>query len=81
MGMMREKFEIIVDILKILKGSEATKTNIVYKANLNFKRAGNYLDMMMKMGLIEKQTNKYNITETGNEYFKVMNEVNSIITD
>ncbi|MCD4820588.1 MAG: winged helix-turn-helix domain-containing protein [Methanococcoides sp.] len=81
MGTMREKLEIIVDILKVLKGSEVTKTSIVYKANLNFKRANHYLDMMMQMGLIEKSTNKYNITETGNEYFKVMNEVNSIIID
>jgi len=78
---MREKLEIIVDILKVLKRSEVTKTSIVYKANLNFKRADHYLDIMMRMGLIEKPSNKYNITETGNEYLKVMNEVNSIIID
>ncbi|MCD4806683.1 MAG: winged helix-turn-helix domain-containing protein [Methanococcoides sp.] len=81
MGKMREKLEIIVDILKVLKGSEVTKTSIVYSANLNFKRADHYIDRMMRMGLIERSSNKYNITETGNEYLKMMNELNSIIID
>ncbi|MCD4821160.1 MAG: winged helix-turn-helix domain-containing protein [Methanococcoides sp.] len=77
----RDKLEIMVDILKVLKGSEVTKTAIVYNANLNFKRADQYLDMMMQINLVEKPSNKYNITETGNKYLKMMNEVNSIIVD
>ncbi|MDA0525362.1 winged helix-turn-helix domain-containing protein [Methanococcoides alaskense] len=77
----RDKLEIMVDILKVLKGSEVTKTAIVYNANLNFKRADQYLDMMMQINLVEKPSDKYNITETGNNYLKMMNEVNSIIVD
>ncbi|NPE29864.1 transcriptional regulator [Methanococcoides sp. SA1] len=81
MGKMREKLEIIVDILKVLKESEVTKTGIVYSANLNFKRADHYIDIMIRMGLIERSSNKYNITETGNEHLKMLNELNSIIID
>lgn len=71
----------MVDILKVLKESEVTKTRVVYSANLNFKRANQYLDSMIQMGLVEKPSNKYNITETGNNYLKMMSKVNSIIVD
>lgn len=80
-GTRRDKLEIMVDILKVLKESEVTKTRVVYSANLNFKRADQYLDAMMQMGLVEKPSNKYIITETGNNYLKMMSKVNSIIVN
>ena len=81
MSTKRDKLEIMVDILKVLKGSEVTKTKVVYSANLNFKRADQYLDAMMRMKLVQKPSNKYIITETGNDYLKMMSEVNSIIVN
>lgn len=50
--MRRDKLKIILDILDICNSS-ANKTKIVYRANLNFKMANLYLDIMTKEGLLE----------------------------
>ena len=61
--MKRDKLEIIQSILLICKNG-AKKTEIVYKANLNFKNAEvnlNWLidrEMLMKEGKIFKMTSK-----------------------
>ena len=48
----RGRLEIIADILSVAM-KEAKKTEIVYRANLNFKRAGKYLLYLEEKGLIE----------------------------
>ncbi|NPV62207.1 MAG: DNA-binding protein [Methanotrichaceae archaeon] len=50
--MRRDKLKIILDILDICNSS-ANKTKIVYRANLNFKMANLYLEIMTKEGLLE----------------------------
>lgn len=75
----RGKVEIVIDILRVLQNSEATKTAIVYSANLNFSRADHYLDLMIESGLIQKSAERYSITERGNSYFKKMSEMNSLL--
>jgi predicted transcriptional regulator len=58
---------LITDILGIaLKG--ATKTEIVYKANLNFKQVEKFLDFLIKKGLLSVSSNKrkrYQTTDKG----------------
>ncbi len=62
--MRRSRLDIIVDVLEAGKEG-ANKTGIVYKANLNFKIAGEYLDLLQEHGLIENRLNKYITTVDG----------------
>lgn len=47
----RSEVEIICDVLEICLDG-ATKTGIVYRANLNFTRLDKYLSMLLGMGYI-----------------------------
>lgn len=65
----RSKFEILADILRSTSGRGATKTQIVYKANLNFKLATNYINYLLKKGylveVIENNRKVYRTTKRG----------------
>ncbi|MCD6210352.1 MAG: winged helix-turn-helix domain-containing protein [Methanophagales archaeon] len=65
----RGGFEIIVDILNVAMEG-AKKTEIVYKANLNFKRASNYLSYLEERQLIENMGDGYRTTEKGKEFLR-----------
>jgi predicted transcriptional regulator len=52
--MRRDKLKIILDILDICING-ANKTRIVYQANLNFKMANIYLEIMTNEGLLSYQ--------------------------
>lgn len=60
----RSKFDIVIAILDVVSGG-ATKTKIVYKANLNFNLATKYLDLLLKKGLVIADGSSYVITEEG----------------
>ena len=65
----RGKLEIIADILSVtLKG--AKKTEIVYKANINFTRIEKYLPYLAEKGLLEHAHGEYRITEKGKEFLR-----------
>ena len=49
----RDKLGIISEILEIAKGG-TLKTQIMYKANLSFAQLNEYIDYMLKTGLLEK---------------------------
>ncbi len=63
----RGGFEIIVDILSAAIDG-AKKTEIVYKANLNFNRASNYIAYLDEKQLIENTGKGYRTTEKGKEF-------------
>jgi predicted transcriptional regulator len=65
----RSRLEIIADILLVAREG-AKKTEIVYKANLNFKRVGKYLPYLVKKGLIENISSDYKTTKRGNEFLR-----------
>lgn len=79
-NMRRGKIEIIVDILNVVKRSRVTKTAIVYNANLNLNRADQYISMMMDLGLVEKDSNKYSITALGSEYLYKLNDMDLLLS-
>jgi len=60
----RHRLEVIACILReALNG--ATKTRLVYRANLNFKILSKYLDFLISRGLIEhKRTGTLNYYQT-----------------
>ena len=64
--MKRGRFEIIGSILLICKNG-AKKTEIVYKANLNFKNAEVYLKWLNDREMIMKEGRIFNITSKGAE--------------
>ncbi len=65
--MRRSRLDIIIDVLEAGK-EETNKTNIVYKTNLNFKLAKEYLDLLQTRGLIENRLNKYITTKDGKSF-------------
>ncbi len=67
--MRRGRIEIIMEVLEIAK-TGVSKTNIVYKANLNLKLADKYLDLLQKDGMLENRLDKYIITEKGKMFLK-----------
>ena len=75
--------EVIADILtEALNG--ASKTKIMYRANLNFSRVNRYLSELLKRGLIVKENNPnteagyYRTTEKGKDLLKVLKKAEEL---
>ena len=64
--MKRDKLEIIRSIFLICEDG-AKKTEIVYKANLNFKNAEGYLKWLIDREMILKEGKFFKITSKGSE--------------
>ena len=82
--MKRGKHEIVSQILNICKDG-ASKTRIVYQANLNFRTVNPYLDLLVKNDLISSKQNTtivYETTDKGldllDSYERVQNQINDI---
>ena len=55
--MRRSKLEMYIDILKVLAQRGPLKlTHVMYKANVNCKVLKEYLEFLIKQGLIEERT-------------------------
>ena len=70
----RCKFDIIVAILDVVS-SGATKTKIVYDANLNFNLATKYLDLLQKKKFVRINSNVYEVTKEGKTFLKKAKEL------
>ena len=70
----RSKFDIVIAILDVVSGG-ATKTNIVYKASLNFNLATKYLDLLLERGFIRIDGKVYEITEEGKRFAEKAKEL------
>ena len=61
----------MTEILEIVSHEGATKTSIVYKANLNFTLVQRYLDHLMGKGMIDQSNGEgmsaYKLTPKGRE--------------
>ncbi len=75
----RCKFDIIVAILDAVSDG-ATKTEIVYTANLNTKLADKHLKFLQDYGLVGQQGGVYKITKKGQEYLKKAMELHIWLT-
>jgi predicted transcriptional regulator len=74
----RDKLEIIKAILSICRKDDATKTRIVYRANLNFKTAGIYLDWLINKGLVDKNENHFKLTTRGTELLSNLQDISPL---
>ena len=70
-------------ILSICKEG-ANKTRVVYQANLNFKTANSFLELLIKNDLLEVKRRRYLTYETtkkGESLLASINEVNDLLYD
>ena len=88
--MKRSKLEMYVDILQVLAQRGPLKvTHIMYKANVNFSVLKEYLDFLLKQGLVEERTIRkqrivYAVTQRGItvlKYFKELKQVLPIVEE
>ena len=75
----RGRIEITADILSVAR-EDAKKTQIVYKANLNFKRVEAYLPYLVDKGLIENRGGIYKTTEKGKEFLHNYKKMKELLT-
>ncbi|HPW73218.1 MAG: DNA-binding protein [Methanothrix sp.] len=82
--MKRNRNEIISEILRVcMKG--ASKTRVVYQANLNFRTVNPYLELLMKNDLIVASNQGprvvYETTEKGTDLMKTIEQVHSTLIE
>ena len=75
----RSRADVVGDILS-LATEEASKTAIVYRTNLNFTLAKRYIDRLLSDGLLKKveESEKYQTTEKGIEFLKLLNTIKGL---
>jgi predicted transcriptional regulator len=79
--MKRSRHEIYSVILKICENG-ASKTKIVYQANLNFRTVNPYLQTLIKNNLLEAGKGKrivYKTTPQGENLKEIINRVNDAL--
>jgi predicted transcriptional regulator len=79
--MKRSRGEIITQILDICSKG-ATKTRIVYQANLNFKTVNPYIDLLIEKGLLDLQRGQnkvYMTTKRGSELIESFRSIQTEI--
>jgi predicted transcriptional regulator len=88
--MRRSKLEMYIDILTVLAHKGPLKlTHIMYKANVNCSVLKEYLDFLLKQGLVEERAVKkqrivYAVTQRGItvlKYFKELKQVLPIVEE
>ena len=77
-SMRRCDFEICADLLRVARGG-ARKTQLVYRANLNFKVVKKYLSVLLRNGLLEVDPPFYSSTEKGEEFLRLFEKVRAIV--
>lgn len=74
----RDRLYILAEVLGIAQ-SGALKTNIMYRANLSFTQLNEYLDLLLRMNLIEIINSMgktiYRTTPKGLVYLKTYKEI------
>jgi len=76
--MKRSREEILAQILNTCQEG-ASKTRVVYQANLNFKTVNFYLETLIGNNLIEVRTGKnvlYETTQKGANLLESINRIN-----
>lgn len=83
--MRRSKLEMYIDILSVLSQRGPLKlTHVMYKANVNCSVLKEYLDFLMKQGLVEERTIGkrrvvFAITQRGVTVLKYFRELKQVL--
>ena len=81
--MKRNRNEIISEILHICI-TGASKTRVVYQANLNFRTVDPYLQLLIKNDLIRVNQGRrilYETTEKGRSLMETINQVHNTLSE
>jgi len=72
LGSYRNRFDIIADILKVVRGNGAKKTQIMYGANLSYSVLTRYLNVVLNACLIRFESGKrcYVLTDRGKMFLE-----------
>jgi predicted transcriptional regulator len=78
----RDRLYIIAEILSIARDT-SLKTQIMYKANLSFAQLNEYLNFLLKMELLQRNTEEgkttYKTTAKGMEYLQNYEEISNLL--
>ena len=80
--MKRSKSDIMLDVLNVCRNG-ASKTSIVYRANLNFNTATPYIDLLSEKGLLnirEGPGTLYETTPQGMEAIKTLRQLSNFLS-
>jgi predicted transcriptional regulator len=77
--MRRNSLDIYSDILNVSEYG-AKKTQIVYRANLNFNIVKKHIDALMERGFVEKDDRLYFTTERGKNFVENYRQLKSMAT-
>jgi predicted transcriptional regulator len=83
--MRRSKLEMYIDILKVLAHRGPLKlTHVMYKSNVNCSVLKEYLDFLLKQGLVEerivgKSRVVYAVTQRGITVLKYFREISQVL--
>ena len=81
----RTQLEIVEQLLGIASQDGATKTSLVYKANLNFKLAQKYIDELESKGMIVRREGgvgtTYACTERGREALRNISQTLNLLSE
>ncbi len=79
----RSQFQIIARILEIAMGRGATKTALVYNANLNFSLILKYIRLLERKGMLERvqisPVSIYRTTAQGAEALRAITRATSLV--
>ena len=81
--MKRNRNEIISEILHICI-TGASKTRVVYQANLNFRTVDPYLQLLIKNDLLKVDKGRhilYETTEKGKSLMETINQVHNTLSE
>ncbi len=79
MGKNRDRLSITAAILEAAS-SGASKTRIMFSANLSFKLLEKYLDAVVKAGFVRIERSSYSLTEQGKGFLKQYRHFNERYT-
>ena len=72
--MRRNDLDICADLLTVARDG-AIKTQLVYKANLNFKIIKKYITRLSECGFLDSERGEYFTTDKGNRFLTQYQEV------
>jgi len=77
-GSKRGRLEITAEILCHCN-QQKTKTNIMYKANLNYSQLKKHLKSLTSQGLLTTNKDKYATTQKGHRFLELFSQLNDIL--
>jgi predicted transcriptional regulator len=77
-GSKRGRLEIMAEILYHCN-QQKTKTNIMYKANLNYAQLKKHLKSLTSQGLLTTNKNRYATTQKGYSFLALFSQLNDIL--